>query len=314
MTSMKSLSLVVLLASLVGACSHRPKLEEEASRHYSQGIDVYSLSEADQWKTKACPKSTEGKWREVDWKSLVQMANGCVVQSNWSMVEELGNHLARKDHLAPWGSYYLSLSADARKDHSRALWMIELAQKKAPKVGLLKYQEGRILWSLEEYTQAMEQFEEALEQDSSLLDAHLMLGQIYYRDQEFSKAKTHFETVLKKDSSNYISIVGLAECELKDGNVEKALSYFERAIRRNSNDLALRLRQAYVFESVAMNLPEALETFKEIQSLVKRGKLAGSVGFDLNAKIKTLESSLSKVALSSEDSSRKPAQEEKVSK
>lgn len=313
MTSMLKLSLLASLV-VIAACSHRPKHEEEASKHYSQGINVYSLSESDQWKTKACPKSSDPKWKESDWKSLVQMANGCVVQSNWSMVEEVGNHLARQDHLAPWGSYYLSLSAEARKDHSRALWMIDLAQKKAPKVGLLKYQKGRILWSLEEYTQAMEHFEEALDQDPGLLDAHLMLGQIFYRDQEFGKARTHFEAVLKKDSSNYVSTVGMAECELKAGNVEKALSLFNRAIRRNSNDLALRLRQVYIYETVAVNLPEALESLKEIRDLVKRGKLSGQVGFDINSKIKDLESSLSQLALNKDETSRKPAQEEKVSK
>lgn len=307
------LSLMLATGLSLMACSSRPKVEEEASRHYAQGMLTYSLSQSSEWQSKACPSASDKKWQKADWKSVVQMANGCVVKGQWSQVEDLANHLARQDHLAPWGPYYLSLAADARKDYSRALWMIELALKKAPSLGILKYQKGRILWGLEEYSQAMEMFEEALDKEPELLDAHMMLAQIHYRDQEFDKAKDHFEVVLSKDSKNYTALVGLAECELKDGNIDKALGYFDRAVSRNGSDLALRLRQAFVYETVAQNLPEALASFKEIQGLIKRGKLIGSLNFDLSGKIKSLESSLSKLALS-EDSSRKPGSEEKVSK
>src|SRR5690606_12764514 len=99
-----------------------------------------------------------------------------------SQLEEVANHLSRKDHMAPWGPYYLSLAAEARKDYDRALWMVELALKKSPEQGILSYQKGRIIWALEDYTQALELFETALDHDPKILDAHMMLGQIFYRD------------------------------------------------------------------------------------------------------------------------------------
>ncbi len=312
MNTLTRLSILTVVSSVLFGCASAPTQQSEASKHYSKGLTVYSLSEGDQWQTKTCPKAVGNKWKESSWKNLIQMANGCVVEKNWTQLEEVGNHLSRQDHLAPWGPYYLSLAAEARKDYSRALWMVDLALKKSPASGLLSYQKGRIVWALEDYTQAIELFEQALAHDPKILDAHMMLGQVYYRDQDFKKAQKHFTEVLSKDGSNYIALVGMAECELKAGRTDKALSLFTRAVGRNPADLSLRLRVAFVHETVAQNLPEALQSFKDIQSLMKRGKLMGSLSFDLTGKIKDLESTLSKLA--SAEPARKTASDEKVAK
>ncbi|MCB0411895.1 MAG: tetratricopeptide repeat protein, partial [Bdellovibrionales bacterium] len=279
----------------------------------SQGIEAKSFSESGQWQTKSCPTAKGQKWQNEDWKDLIKMANGCVVKEDWSQVEAIGNHLAKTHPLAPWGPYFLSLSAQSRKGFSRALWMIELALKKSPNNALAVYQKGRVLWAIEEYGQATEVFEHALKINPRILDAHLMLGQIFYRDQEFKKARDHFQKVVESDRSNYTALVGLAECELKSDNFEKALGYFSQAIEKNPKDLDLRVRKAFVLESTVNDPHEALKEFKEIQRLLAKGRISGQLSFDLVSKIKTLEDIVSKVALGKSEG-RTPGSKEEVSK
>lgn len=317
---MKKIVFKVLLISTFAfalGCSTTPKeakqSDGEMARRYLVGVEVKSFSETGQWQVKSCPKTKSEKWSETNWQGLVKMANGCVVEARWEMVEELGNHLAQQESFAPWGAYFLSLSAQSRGDYSRALWMVELALKKSPQMGLLLYQKGRLHWSIKDYSEATALFSESLRRDPNIVDAHLMLGQIYYRDQEFAKARGHFERVLKSEDKNYVALVGLAECELKDNKIEVALDYFGRAVTRNPEDLSLRVRRAFVLETAAQNPQLALKAFNEIKNLTAKGKLKGDLNFDLNAKISELENTVSKLAMAAKET-RKPGSTEEVAK
>ncbi len=64
--------------------------------------------------------------------NLAEYARNCALLEKWSQLGEVGDQLA-KAPAEPWGAYYLSVSALGLKQYQRAIWMIDLAAKKAPK-------------------------------------------------------------------------------------------------------------------------------------------------------------------------------------
>src|SRR5690606_412785 len=137
------------------------------------------------------------KYSKKTWKELVNEANACVRAEKWSHVEEIASELARKDTNSPWGPYYLGLSAEKDGNLDRALWMAELTIKRSPGLALAHFQKGRILWKKEVFNESLDSLHQALQLDPNLIDTHLFLGQIFFRDQNFAKAARHFQAVLK---------------------------------------------------------------------------------------------------------------------
>ena len=123
----------------------------------------------------------------------------------------MGNHLAQKDANSPWGPYFLSLHAEQGKHFERAEWMIELALKKAPGLGILYYQKGRLLWLQGKYNQAVDAFEYAVKRKVHLVESHLFLGKIFLRDFELKLAKDHLEVVLKSAPRNKEALLSLSQ-------------------------------------------------------------------------------------------------------
>ena len=125
---------IISISVLLSACASTP---EKGSKVSPLGETKASYSE----KTVAvnlgsfkpssnCPKDT--KFNGMDWRKMVSLANACVKAKDWRKVELLGSELGISAHLTPWGPYFLSLAAESRKDYPRAVWMLELALKKAP--------------------------------------------------------------------------------------------------------------------------------------------------------------------------------------
>lgn len=238
-----------------------------------------------------CPGTTTNL-TNIPWKRLAGMANACATAGKWTMVEDLGNLMAKSDAVSPWGPYYLSLAADSRKDYARALWMAELAGKKAPKNGLILFQQARIYWFLEEFARAEELLKQSVEESPRLMQAHLMLAKILFRDQELSDAARHFEIVLSLGASDPESLAGLAECRLAQGDVRSAVSLLSRAIGRKPNSLQYRLRYAHIMENQEKDLESALDAYRKIKLMA--GRLDGQTPADLSDRIARLESAVKK--------------------
>lgn len=219
------LSLIAFIATGCSTAMTAPDAKVEMQK-YQEPVNAQDVKSAR--KSSTCPK--DSKWMKESWKTRMMMTNACVGENQWAKVEDLGNYMAQHEPLAPWGPYYLSLSATARKDYSRAMWMVELAIKKSPKEAMLQYQEGKIFWHMEEFAKATKFFEKTLELDPNFHEAHVMLGQIYYRDQNYDRAMKHFDAVLSKDSRHFNALVGRAEMQMKKSMFKEALDDYSRAV------------------------------------------------------------------------------------
>lgn len=282
----------LVLSAMMAACSSAPVATTarkvnaaEVQRKYASQIDS---SFAGEKKYENCPAQKQVD-ADKNWKSLMEKANGCINKGQWSMVEAIGERISQVEPDAPWGAYYLSVASENKSHTERAMWMIDLALKKASDVGILRYQKGRILWKQQFYKEAIAEMEKSLSLDKNIKDAHLFLGQVYLRELDFKKAQNHFEQVLVRESRNHQALFGLSSCHIEMDNAKEAISVLDRAIANFPRVLDFRLQEVYVYENLTKDSVVALAKYKQLQSLMAAKKVEGSVPFDIGQKIKTLE-------------------------
>ena len=235
-----------------------------------------------------CPASAKS-FNKQHRKQLLELGNACVQAKKWPMLEKIGSRLAKIDHSSPWGAYFLSIGSQGQGNHTRALWMADLALKKSPKLGFLHYQKGRVLWGMGEYETSVKSMNDALKYDKTLTDAHLFLGQIYYRDRDVKKAAKHFKGVLKTEPSNLAALIGVAESYYQAKDNKDAIVYFEKAVDQAPSNLEIRFRLADVYEK-ENQYGEALTTYRRIKRLMRSNKRKRSTtGVNVAEKIEALE-------------------------
>lgn len=237
-------------------------------------------------------RTPKAKFAKLKWKDLVKEANSCVAGSKWKSVEDLGSEMAQRDINSPWGPYFLALHAESESQYERSLWLLELSIKRASQVGLFQYQKGRVLWRREEFKEATDSLMKAIQLDTNLIDAHLFLGQIFFRDQDYSRAARHFQAVLRVRPKDPTALMGLAECQIQTGDARGALEYLERGDRHYSSEPTFKLRQAYVHETMMNDVPTAIEIYKSVAQGYQAGKYTRSLEFSLSEKIRDLEISI----------------------
>jgi tetratricopeptide (TPR) repeat protein len=259
-----------------------------AEPRFIEHVEARSLKGLD---PKDCPSSVGSLPVAVQksWKALIVKANACLVAKNWFIVEQLGTLLSDIEPRGPWGSYYLGLVAEVREDLPRAFWMVELSLKKSPDLVIARYQHARLLWKTDSFTEAVKELKEIVKLDSSLVDAHLMLGQIYMRDFEVDKASEEFKGALAKRPAELLALDAMAEIEVYTGNGLGALGYLERATAVAPARLDLMVKRAQVHEALLNQPEEALTIYRSIQTQSPRIRWEGVSPVDVNQKIRELE-------------------------
>ncbi len=293
---MKFISTVTLLstAALVGCSSvstqstmYKPA---EASRKFASAMTATSIEKSNY---DYCPPQAKIQ-SEMKWKKLVAYANGCVSKSQWTTLEILGEKLNEVEPDAPWGAYFLSISAENRGFKERSLWMIDLALKKSPETGILRYQKGRILWTLDFFKESVDEIKKSVRADKSLKDAHVFLGQVYLRELNFSESAKSFENALMLDSRDKDSLMGISSCYIELEKGTDALAYVEKGISLYPKQIDFRLHEAYIYENITRQSEVALLKYKYLQNLASQKKLDGTIPFNIDEKIKSLEITIQK--------------------
>lgn len=264
-------------------------------------LDSYSGS-------RSCPHSVSKSASLVD---DMKAAAACVHAGQWHLVEELGNQMAMQFSGDAWGAYFLSLSAEHSKDWPRARWMSELAVKKAPNEGLTLYQLGRVQWAMGERMTALETLKKAVEKNSTLTDAHVLMGQIAMLDQKKSDAEKSFSLAYARDSKNLAALMGLAEVERLNKKWPESERYLREAISVAPKHLEARVKLAQGLESFKGDMSGALDEYREIQKLDRDKKLDAPLTFDVGAKIQSLQASVAEQA-KRKMSERQPSAEKKA--
>lgn len=291
-------SIKITLAIAVAGCA---TVEKPATRKPSQisastevpkvvrnELQVYPLS----WVgSSQCPAGATVE-KTKDWKELVKFANRCMAQKKYRDLNLIATKLAEVEPNMPWGAYYLSLEAEAVGQSDRAMWMVDLAIKKASNVGVLKYQKGRLMWKKGFVKESVREMEDALKQDPNITDAHLVLGEAYLSELDFKTAQEHYLKVLAGYPTQVVALAGIVDVYIELERAALALQYIQTAIQSYPRSMNFRLKEAFVYENLTQQTEIALARFKEIKRLIAKKALDGAVPFDLEAKIKDLESTV----------------------
>lgn len=296
---------------LVGCASSNKSGEKKADvpvPTYNEKVGAVTVS--DLRPSQNCP--ADGKWEGPDWRKAVAFANACVKAKDFRKVELIGNYLAIHAHLTPWGAYYMSIAAEARKDIPRAIWMLELALKKAPNEGIFHYQLGRLHWELGDDQLALKELKLASDLNSSLVDAHYVMGQMALNKENYSEAEKLFRKVMANEANHWPTAMGMATLRMKTKDWVKAETALEEAIRMNPRSTKARLALAQVQEIQLKKMQQALSTYKELRSQVQARKTDEPVSIDLESKIKSLEKDILQSAKGNQLSVRKPTSEGQV--
>lgn len=253
----------------------------------------------------SCPRDATS-WQKHEWRKLIPLANACAKSGDWRRVDDIGQHLSVQAHSTPWGPYYLSLSASARKDYPRAVWLLQLAQKKAPKEGLLHYQLGRIYWEMEDEVGALKEFTLASDLNSDLTEAHWVVGQAALHSGNHSEAEKRLGRALSNDSRHWPALMAMASLKSRTNNWSEAERYLARAISLNPRSSSARLALAEIQEKHLSRPKDALRNYKDLRQLASDKKLDDRVAINLDEKIRVMEGSI-KPVVAKENPSRKPA-------
>jgi tetratricopeptide (TPR) repeat protein len=283
----KLATILIMGSMLVGCATNAPKQTtadikpSEAQKIYFEGISIVSG-------VKPGEKCTFNAAQERDrsWKNLVRHASQCASAGQWSTVEVLAEEMAKGDINSPWSAYFHSVVADKTGDLPRAVWMVELAMKKAPGAALFYYQKGRVLWEMKDYKNAVKEMTTATDLDKNLTDAQVFLAQAYHQNLNYDKATQFYKSALASQSTNPICLKGLADVHLAQGNPAKVVELLEPVVGRTTDrDIRLRLAQGY---EMTGHDQEALAQYKAVR---EAGKVS-TASLDLNEKIRGLEAKL----------------------
>jgi len=259
---MKYLMIVLLLAGCASKPSKTAKAapeqaKEEVKATYTEKVKAASL---DNLGRMPCPR--DGAWNGQDWRKIIPMANGCVKAKDWRKVENIGAYLGVHAHLTPWGAYYMSVAAGARKDYPRAVWMMELALKKAPGEGLFHYQLGRMHWEMEDDTSALKHLKMASEMNPTLTDAHWVMGQIALQRGEMNQAQELLEKALNNEPTHFGALMAMASLKSKGKDLEGAEGYLARAVRSNPRHAPARKALSDIQMKMKAEQPQVSKTKK----------------------------------------------------
>ncbi len=292
---------LILSTTLLGACATFPDKKiamvmpalEVKPPVESQVSLVRSIAESEV-KPGRCVKLNE-KWKmDYKWKDAIEACTACLKARDLNKVEEIAEELSRRELANPWGPYYLAIVARLQDHLERANWMVEMSLKRAPQSGLVHYLRGQILWDQKLYDPAVIAFEKSVQFDDSIVSAHMILGEVYYRDQDFKGAIPHFAKVLDKDSKNKIAWQGTAQSQLELKNYNEAFAAFDRLNDLDAHD-GYYLGQMAEIQENAMHKPEeALDLYVKLSKRMKSGMIEKNSDDQIEMKIKRLQAQVNK--------------------
>ena len=99
------------------------------------------------------------------------------------------------------------------------------------------YKEGKALYYVYKYKEAIEKLKQAIRLDSSVSKFHYLVGRCYFMRKEYSKALPYFSQAVKLDPNNEENLSSFAMVNYLFGKSNIAVENFEKALTINPNNV-----------------------------------------------------------------------------
>lgn len=289
---MKNLSLLFSVVFLFGCASvDSAKMEKKDSskkeakskelqdvktvdKTYSE--DIKSMSSLRKTKSKVlCDDHT--KVEKKNWRDLLEAGFSCIQDKKWSPLSAIASKLSHNHLKAPWGPYYRSIVSEHRGDLSRSLWMIDLADKKAPNNSLIMYQKARVLWLTKNESEAYSLMKQVVAKNPKNYDALLFLGNIHYRDRDFKTALKYYEKVLQFNYKDSEYRAAMGESFFFSKKYQDSIKHYKAATSNIKKNASLLYKTGLAYKNLK-NWASAKTYFEKAISQKRRGRSLASLG------------------------------------
>ncbi|MBC8059802.1 MAG: tetratricopeptide repeat protein [Clostridiaceae bacterium] len=123
-------------------------------------------------------------------------------------------------------------------------------------------QQGKVLYSLEKYNEAIEMYRKGESEDPMYKDTYFNLGEAYVMLDQYDKAKESFNKVILIDKKSGITYFHLGNVEFLLGNNDLGREYYAKAINNEYDDAQLYVNLATIAEEVSNN-GEAIKNYNK---------------------------------------------------
>lgn len=151
-------------------------------------------------------------------------------------------------------------------DYEKSLEYIDISLLILPNTDTEYINKGNSLYALGRPSEAMEQYEKALNYDSDSLFAHYGKGMIHYDWSEYRDALQAFNAFLRQNESDYDAMEMKVNSHIALGESEKALEYAEHIIAKYPDDYHLNRLKGIVLNNKG-DYEEAKRFYTELAEL-----------------------------------------------
>jgi tetratricopeptide (TPR) repeat protein len=123
-------------------------------------------------------------------------------------------------------------------------------------------QQGKVLFSIEKYDEAIEMYKKAENEDPMFIDTYFNLGEAYVMIDKYEKAKESFSKVLLIDKKSGITYFHLGNVEFLQDNNDMGREYYAKAINNGYDDAQLYVNLGNVAEEAGNN-EEAIKNYSK---------------------------------------------------
>lgn len=280
------------------------------SKYFTDNNTLLSFLNNDDVREK-CSFDAKNDWQ--DWGKMLRTGFACAAKNDWKKVYEIGQAFSVRHIDAPWGAYFMSLVSEKAGDMPRAVWMIGLADRKAPENAVIEFQKARLLYLQDQKDAAFQSAKKALEIEPKLSEAALLMAQMYFADYEFENAQTYYRKVIDQNQNVFTAVLGMAESFAQLEKYRESIPFYIRAIKLKKNRIDLAYALADIFETKVKDYKRALTWYEKISQVFpadliskEKTEVLNKIAF-LNTKIEEQKNSGKQQAKKPEDTKRNPA-------
>lgn len=126
--------------------------------------------------------------------------------------------------------------------------------------------EGRAAWEERDIDTTIEKLEAALRAGANSPEAHFLLGNAYAKKEQFAEAEQQYEVALDLDPDHIDARSNLGVIYYRQGELQEAEKVFRAALEQTPKDAEIRYNLGGVLAS-SHRLEEAVEQFRKAQEL-----------------------------------------------